>query len=286
MNDTPRNTQSEYISAVQRRFYAVLELATFLPSMTPVFWGADVIKRLSNADRGKFERYLTEAKRLSEQISTCRETIQTRMNACIDHVEQIEAGAETPANAQELYLWTYGLFDETLRLSALAMQSIRISEKIAHLLESASDAEKNAAARQRMEAKFAELKKFVSEGFAAAAQDRKEQTREILDKIDQKEKAAARRPTLSQEEAARIILRVKGKDEKNVKSMMRTIQNWERFLRTGGNEGTKPPRGYSRDYTVDRFKFWAEQRRDEILLGKALHNARPLRYSDGATDDV
>ena len=110
----------------------------------------------------------------------------------------------------------------------------------------------------------------------------------LNDKIDQKEKAAARRPSLSQEEAARIILRVKRKDEtdKNVKSMMRTIQNWERFLRTEGNKGTKPPRGYSRDYTVDRFKFWAEQRRDEILLGRALHNARPLRYSDGATDDV
>ena len=71
----PRDTVSEYISAVKRRFSAVLELATFLPSSTPNFWGDDVIKRLSNADREKLESYLSEAKRLREHISVCDETI-------------------------------------------------------------------------------------------------------------------------------------------------------------------------------------------------------------------
>lgn len=287
MNDTQRDTIGEYISAVKRRFSAVLELATFLPSTTPNFWGDDVIKRLSKADREKLESYVSEAKRLREHISVCDETIQARMGDCIDHVEKIEASAETPADAPELFLRTYGLFDEALRLSALAMQSIHISEKIAHLLESASDAETNAAARQRMEAEFADLKKFVFEGFAAAAQDRKEQTREILDKIDQKEKAAKRRPDLTQEDAAQIILRVKGKDEtdKNIKAVVRTIQNWERFLRTGGKEGTKPPSGFDRNFTADRFTYWARQHQQEIVLREALHNSRRLRDSDGATND-
>lgn len=128
-----------------------------------------------------------------------------------------------------------------------------------------------------------ELYAMMREGFTAAATDRAE----IKDKIDQKEKAAARRPILTQEDAASIILRVKGKDEtkENIRHAARTIQNWERFLRTKGKKGTTPPRGYSRDYTVDRFKFWVETHRDEILLREAVHNARPLRDNDGATTD-
>lgn len=287
MNDTPRDTVSEYISAVKRRFSAVLELAIFLPSSTPNFWGDDVVKRLSNADREKLESYLSEAKRLREHISACDETIQARMGDCIDHVEKIEANAETPADARELFLRIYGLFDEALRLSALAMQSIHISEKIAHLLESASDAETNAAARQRMEAEFAELKKFVSEGFAAAAQDRKEQTREILDKIDQKEKAAAKQPRLKQADAAKAILRADGitrPTQKQVETAKRKIRSWEAF--TKGKGGNRPPEGYpGLHVSANDFSQWAMRAKRDKDSARALHNICPTKRDYGKADE-
>lgn len=287
MNDTPRDTVSEYISAVKRRFSAVLELATFLPSSTPNFWGDDVIKRLSNADREKLESYLSEAKRLREHISVCDETIQARMGDCIDHVEKIEASAETPADAPELFLRTYGLFDEALRLSALAMQSIHISEKIAHLLESASDAETNAAARQRMEAEIADLKKFVFEGFAAAAQDRKEQTREILDKIDQKEKAAARQPTLTQKDAAKAILRAEGvktPTETQINSTKRKIRSWEAF--TEGKGGHRPPGGYpGLRVSANDFSQWAMRVQRDKDSVRALRNICTTQRDFGKADE-
>lgn len=177
MTDTQKNAVDKYISDVKSRLASVLKLAIFLPSSIPCFWGDDVIARLSDADREELASYQSEARRLREQIGACDETIQNRMNALIDHVERIEAGAETPAEAMPLYLMTYGLFDETLRLSALAMQSIFLSDKIARLLERSSDAETNAAARQSMEERFtglerrlAGLEQSCTEGFTTAAE--------------------------------------------------------------------------------------------------------------------
>ena len=88
-----------------------------------------------------------------EIVTECKKTIGKRFDYCRERAASTEPPAdETPV----LMIW--GLFDEMLRLSALAMQSITLSEKISRLLEKYSDEEKAAAAHQSLEAKLEALR--------------------------------------------------------------------------------------------------------------------------------
>ena len=137
------NEIKEYLSSVKKRLEIILDLATYLPAKTPFFWGDEVITRLSDQDRETFKSYLSAARQNQENVTECKKTIGKRLDYCIKQAASVEPPAdETPL------LMVYGLFDETLRLSALAMQSVALSDRIARLLEKYSDEEKTAAARQ------------------------------------------------------------------------------------------------------------------------------------------
>ena len=137
------NEIKEYLSSVKKRLEIILDLATYLPAKTPFFWGDEVIARLSDQDRETFKSYLSAARQNQENVTECKKTIGKRLDYCIKQAASVEPPAdETPL------LMVYGLFDETLRLSALAMQSVALSDRIARLLEKYSDEEKTAAARQ------------------------------------------------------------------------------------------------------------------------------------------
>lgn len=269
MTDAEKKAVDEYISNVKSRFSTITELAIFLPSSVPCFWGDDVIARLSDADREKLTGYQTEAQQLRWQISVCDETIQNRLNALIGHVEKIDAGTETPEEAMPLFLMTYGLFDETLRLSALAMKSTFLSDKIARLLERSSDAETNAAARQNMETRLARLEQFVSDGFAAAEKDRAEKHAEIAvkleanrDAIEDRNRHEGERARITQKQAAEYILRA----EKNANitnrslkldSIIRRVKAWDAYINSNGKKGTRPAAGYNRYQSPESFAQWA-----------------------------
>ena len=140
------NEIKEYLSSVKKRLEIILDLATYLPAKTPFFWGDEVITRLSDQDRETFKSYLSAARQNQENVTECKKTIGKRLDYCIKQAASVEPSAdETPL------LMVYGLFDETLRLSALAMQSVALSERIARLLEKYSDEEKAAAARQHQD---------------------------------------------------------------------------------------------------------------------------------------
>ncbi len=157
MTDKQKKIVDDYISNVKSRYSDIFDFVLFLPCSTPSFWGKELIDRLSDSDREKLDSFLSEARPIREDISFCQEKIQARMNCCIDHVERIAAGTEAPRDAMQLYLTFYGLFDESIRFSALAMQSIMLSERIARLLEKYSDEETNTAARQHLD----EVKKIL-----------------------------------------------------------------------------------------------------------------------------
>ena len=170
MTDKQKKTvdaMNEYILNVQSRFLYVRDLAIFLPNSTLNFGSADVIERLSDTDKEKLKSYKVEAQQIAEQVAISEEIIQNRMNALIDHVERVKAGTETPADTPQLFLMIYGLFDETLKLAALAMQSVSISGSIAHLLERSND-----AALQYIKEVMAELAKInenINDGFTTTA---------------------------------------------------------------------------------------------------------------------
>ena len=161
MNDTQKKIIDDYVSNVKERFVEIRDFIFFLPNSTPHFWGDNTIERLPDADRKKLEEYLLEARSNREKIAVCEENIVKRMDACIDHVERVKENTETPSEATPLFIMVYGLFDETLRFSALAMQSVTLSEKIARLLEK-YDEEKAAAARQSLAAKIDEISAGLS----------------------------------------------------------------------------------------------------------------------------
>ena len=156
------NEIKEYLSSVKKRLEIILDLATYLPAKTPFFWGDEVITRLSDQDRETFKSYLSAARQNQENVTECKKTIGKRLDYCIKQAASVEPPAdETPL------LMVYGLFDETLRLSALAMQSVALSDRIARLLEKYSDEEKTAAARQYQDEAVKALLNAIHEEHAA-----------------------------------------------------------------------------------------------------------------------
>lgn len=151
------NEYKAYYSSIAERLKLILDLVRYLPAETPFFWGDDAVSRLSEQDREIFKSYLSEARKHQEIVIECKKTIGKRFDYCRERAASTEPPAdETPI----LMIW--GLFDELLRLSALAMHSISLSEKISRLLEKYSDEEKAAAVRQSLEAKIDAISAKIS----------------------------------------------------------------------------------------------------------------------------
>lgn len=147
------NEYEAYFSSVAERSKLILDLVLHLPVKTAFFWGDDTVARLSDQDRETFKSYLSEVREHQEIVTECKKTIGKRFDYCRERAASTEPPAdETPV----LMIW--GLFDELLRLSALAMQSVTLSEKISRLLEKYSDEEKAAAAHQSLKAEFEALR--------------------------------------------------------------------------------------------------------------------------------
>ena len=147
------NEYEAYYSSVAERLKLILDLVLHLPVKTAFFWGDDTVARLSDQDRETFKSYLSEAREHQEIVTECKKTIRKRFDYCRERAASTEPPAdETPV----LMIW--GLFDEMLRLSALAMQSVTLSEKISRLLEKYSDEKKAAAAHQSLKAEFEALR--------------------------------------------------------------------------------------------------------------------------------
>ena len=147
------NEYKAYFSSVAERLKLILDLVLHLPTKTAFFWGDDTVARLSDQDRETFKNYLSEVREHQEIVTECKKTIGKRFDYCRERAASTEPPAdETPV----LMIW--GLFDEMLRLYALAMQSVTLSEKISRLLEKYSDEKKAAAAHQSLKAEFEALR--------------------------------------------------------------------------------------------------------------------------------
>lgn len=147
------NEYEAYFSSVADRLKLILDLVLHLPTKTAFFWGDDTVARLSDQDRETFKSYLSEVREHQEIVTECKKTIGKRFDYCRERAASTKPPAdETPV----LMIW--GLFDEMLRLSALAMQSVTLSEKISRLLEKYSDEKKAAAAHQSLKAEFEALR--------------------------------------------------------------------------------------------------------------------------------
>jgi len=187
MDDTQNNAVACYVEQVKQRFIDVVNLIRFLPSSTPHFFPDDIIDRMPDADKKELLCLLANAENLRKQVSQCEENIFERQCEAIQRAGDVENGKPAPAEATPLFLIVHGLFDETIRLSALAMQSISLSKDIARLLEKASTPEEADQARAGQNTKLDEILAAVNsaraenKAYAATAAEKMDNIQGVIE---------------------------------------------------------------------------------------------------------